>query len=324
MATSFFPVETRSAHSIRPINLARDMSRVMYLLNRVFSASLDAEGRRALNSMSNQPALMLQLHRLSKRIAPGFIYELNGQIIGNVSLIPTASKGRIIIANVAVHEDFRRRGIARMMLEATLEYLDNYQIKTVMLQVDVENKGARQLYFDLGFKTVGSTTLWSAMPNSWHELGVVHSADIRLLRAKENQQAYALDCATFSRDLCWPDPIERNVYHGNWWKWIDNFLNGKSAESWVVTAGDKLHGVGTIWSEWGQPHRITVRVTPEQREAYLAPLVAQLLQRLKYMRRRHISIEHQMDDDLMNELLLAANFYAKRNLTTMKRIKEVN
>ncbi|HFC11929.1 MAG TPA: GNAT family N-acetyltransferase [Anaerolineae bacterium] len=319
MASTIFPINTRSATSIRPINLARDMARVMYLLNRVFSPTLDAEGRRALNSMSNQPAFILQLHRLSKRIAPGFIYELNGEIVGNISIIPTLRKNRVIIANVAVHEDFRRRGIARMMLEATLEYLDNLDINTVMLQVDVENKGARQLYLDFGFKAVGSTTLWIAAPHSWHDLNVPQSAEIRPLRSSENQAAFELDRATFPRDLCWPEPIEHNVYHSNWWKWIDNFLNGKSAESWVAADEDGLHGVATIWSEWGQPHRLTVRVDPDQHEDVLPPLVAKLLRRLKYLRRRHVSIEHPLDDALMSELLLAANFYAKRNLTTMRR-----
>ncbi len=318
MASSFFPAQSRSLSPIRPINITRDMPQVMRLLNRVFSPTLDAEGRRALNSMSNQPSLLLRLNQLGHKIAPGFVYEDGGTIVGNVSIIPTAAKGRIIIANVAVDESHRRRGIARMMMDATLDHLVERGINTVMLQVDVDNDGARRLYQDLGFKVMGSTTYWLASPSAWREISVPQSFKVRPMRATEYREAYAVDCSNFPIDLNWPDPINRNTYRGGFLTWMDNFLNGKSSESWVVDDADGLLGISTIWSEWGRPHRITCRVDAAHRDELLPPLFGKVLRRLKYARRRHVSIEHPMDDELMNQLLVAANFYAKRNLTTMK------
>ncbi len=318
MASSFFPVPSRTLNPIRPINITRDMPQVMRLLNRVFSPTLDAEGRRALNNMSNQPSLLLRLNQLGHKIAPGFVYEDNGSIVGNVSIIPTSIKGRIIIANVAVDEAYRRRGIARMMMDAALDHLVERGINTVMLQVDVDNDGARRLYHDLGFDSMGSTTYWLASPSSWREISVPQSFKVRPMRPSEYRQAYAVDTSNFPLDLNWPDPIDRNTYRGGVMKWMDNFFNGKSSESWVVAEDDELLGVSTIWSEWGRPHRLTCRVNAANRDELLPPLFGKVLRRLKYARRRHVSIEHPMDDDLMNQLLVASNFYAKRNLTTMK------
>ena len=318
MASSIFPANTRSTSPVRPLNLSRDMPQVMRLLNRVFSPTLDAEGRRALNSMSNQPSVVLRFNQLGHKVAPGFVYEEGGHIIGNVSIIPTSTKGRTIIANVAVHEDHRRRGIARMMMAATLDHLVERGVNTVLLQVDVDNDSARNLYLDLGFKTIGSTTYWLSSPAAWREISTPQSFKVRPLRASEFRQAYAVDAANFPPDLNWPDPLNRNSYRSGLLRRMDNFLNGKNSESWAVADGDQLLGIGTIWSEWGRPHRVTMRVNPDHRDELLPPLFGKILRRLKYLRRRHVSIEHQMDDELMNQLLLAANFYAKRNLTTMK------
>ena len=317
MASSLF-VGSQSTHPIRPINVTRDMPQVMRLLNRVFSPTLDAEGRRALNSMGNQPSLALRLNRLGQKIAAGFIYEHNHQIIGNVSIIPTAIKGRVIIANVAVHEDFRRRGVARELMDFTLDHLLERGTKAVLLQVDIDNEGARRLYSDLHFDVMGSTTYWVATPGSWRELATTSPAEIRPMRHSEFRQAYDLDISTFPIDLNWPDPINHNSYRQNFLKRLDQFFNGKSTENWVIANNNELFALGSIWSEWGRPHRLTLRVKDAHRDELLPPMFAKLLRRLRYVRRRHVSIEHRMDDELMNDMLVSANFFAKRNLTTMK------
>lgn len=55
----------------------------------------------------------------------GFVWEENGQIIGNLSLIPSTKGGRrvVVIANVAVHPDHRRRGIAHELTQRALQTL---------------------------------------------------------------------------------------------------------------------------------------------------------------------------------------------------------
>lgn len=65
-------------------------------------------------------------------------------------LIARFGPGVIDILRVGVHPNFRRQGIARMLVEEILEtaYLP------VMLTVKKENASARRLYTSLGFETI--------------------------------------------------------------------------------------------------------------------------------------------------------------------------
>jgi predicted N-acetyltransferase YhbS len=307
------------ASPIRPINITRDMQAVMRLLNRVFSPTLDQEGRNALNSMSNQPSLVHRIQQFGNKLAPGFIWEEKGSIVGNVSIIPTNEVGRIILANVAVHEKFRRRGIAQALMEATLNHLGERHVNTVMLQVDVDNSGAQRLYQNLGFHTVGSTTYWTASPGSWREVATSADFDVRPLRSFEHDKAFELDRKSYMVDLNWPDPITEKTYRGSFWRSLDNFLNGKTEEHWVIDdeAGNLL-ALGSIWGDWGRPYRITLRALPDQRDQLMRPLFAKISRRLSYMRRRHATVEHLYEDELTGHLLKVANFHPKRHLTTMR------
>lgn len=307
------------ASPIRPINISRDMQGVMRLLNRVFSPTLDQEGRNALNSMSNQPSLAHRIQQFGNKLAPGFIWVEKNSIIGNVSIIPTSVAGRIILANVAVHEKFRRRGIAQALMETTLTHLAQRGVNIVMLQVDVDNDGARRLYYDLGFNTVGSTTYWSASPGSWREVATSADYEVRPLRSSEHAMAYQLDRDSFAPDLNWPDPITPKTYRGSFWRSLDNFLNGKTEEHWVIDdSRGNLLALGSIWGDWGRPYRITLRALPEYRDQLMRPLFAKISRRLNYMRRRHATVEHLYEDELTGHLLNVANFQPKRHLTTMR------
>lgn len=318
MASTHIPAGN-VASPIRPINITRDMQAVMRLLNHVFSPTLDQEGRNALNSMSNQPSLINRIQQFGNKLAPGYIWVEKGEIVGNVSIIPTRIPKRIIIANVAVHPKFRRRGIAQALMDATLDHLYRRNVKTVMLQVDVDNEGARRLYHHLGFDVIGSTTYWVASPGSWREVATSADYEVRPLRSSEHASAFQLDQASFPADLNWPDPIVETTYRGSIWRTIDNFLNGKAEEHWVIDDGrGNLCALGSIWGDWGRPYRITLRALPEYSDELMRPLFAKISRRLNYMRRRHASIEHLYEDELTGHLLNVANFQPKRHLTTMR------
>ena len=64
------------------------------------------------------------------------------------------------ILNVAVHLDWRRRGVARRLLEAMLAELRG----GVFLEVRASNEAALQLYEDLGFLPVGRRESYYSYP----------------------------------------------------------------------------------------------------------------------------------------------------------------
>ena len=64
--------------------------------------------------------------------------------------------GETDMMNVAVHPDHRRRGIARILIEALMKDLKNYRGSTCLtLEVRASNEPAKALYEMLEFRQVG-------------------------------------------------------------------------------------------------------------------------------------------------------------------------
>lgn len=59
------------------------------------------------------------------------------------------------ITNIAVHPDFRKKGLATLMLKNIFEYCLKSSISFVTLEVRESNKDAMKLYMDNGFELVG-------------------------------------------------------------------------------------------------------------------------------------------------------------------------
>ena len=56
------------------------------------------------------------------------------------------------ITNLAVHEDFRRMGIATKLIDEILKLCKEHQTQTAILEVRVNNFIAQSLYSKYGFK----------------------------------------------------------------------------------------------------------------------------------------------------------------------------
>lgn len=316
------PNETDGAHgTARPINLSRDVPQLMRLLRLVFSPTLDADGRRALNALSTKPVTLLRLNRLAGGLTPGFVWEVDGTLVGNISIIPTKQRHRAIIANVAVHPDYRRQGIAFRLMNTTLAYLRQHGVSTVMLQVDVSNTGARRLYEQFGFAWIGATQLWRATSSQWETVRDDSDLFIRPIKRSEYRQAYTVDTDCFASELHWPEPLQPDHYKQSWWQQLNNMLNGKQFEAWVIPdRNDTPLALGSISGEWGRPYHLAIRVPDMWREEMTQPLLAKLLRRLTYLRQRSIFVEHVDGDDVLETLLRSAAFRPTRRLGTMKMI----
>lgn len=85
--------------------------------------------------------------------ARSILAETGGKIIGYVLfwLLP----GAIDIHNIAVHADFRRKGIARVLLGKVVEEAQRQSVARVMLEVRESNTAAQRLYHGMDFVTTG-------------------------------------------------------------------------------------------------------------------------------------------------------------------------
>ena len=71
-------------------------------------------------SLSYSPNLSARLGQLAHGFVPGFVWEEDGSIIGNATLLQSDIPNRYLVANVAVHPDYRRRGIAKGLMTLIL------------------------------------------------------------------------------------------------------------------------------------------------------------------------------------------------------------
>lgn len=75
------------------------------------------------------------------------------RIIGYICAKYVAGEGHIL--NLAVHPDFRKKGIAKELVENAIEHLKKSGCRFLYLEVRASNDAARKLYEGFGFKVVG-------------------------------------------------------------------------------------------------------------------------------------------------------------------------
>jgi ribosomal-protein-alanine N-acetyltransferase len=83
------------------------------------------------------------------------VAEIDGELIGFsiTRLITSASEGEIL--NIAVREQFRKRGIGGLLLKETINFLKTNKIQSVWLEVRKSNFTAQDFYRRSGFVFCG-------------------------------------------------------------------------------------------------------------------------------------------------------------------------
>ncbi len=314
----------RPLNGPRPVNLSTDVPQLVQLLQTVFGESLDGEDRHYLSEIAGHapyvPSALWRFNPSAARLSPGYVWEENGRIVGNVTLLPSRVYGRFLVANVAVHPDYRRRGIARQLMLATEEGVRARNGWVILLQVVKENHAAIGLYRSLDYQVIGHMTSWYSSNSRLRRLdNMANPPVIRQLAGNQWREAFELDRSALPPDLNWPEPLTPDTYRLGLWQRIDNFLNGRQMENWITKdANQQLTGLASIRTEWGKPHQLSLRVRPDWAGQLERPLLAKLLRRLTYLSRRNVRMEHRGDDETTNALLREANFTPRRTLTHMR------
>jgi [ribosomal protein S18]-alanine N-acetyltransferase len=93
------------------------------------------------------------LQELQVACARSIIAEVDNRIVGYILfwLLP----GMVDVHNIATHVEFRRRGIARLLMMKVLVAAQQQSAARVTLEVRKSNLPAQRLYESLGFVTSG-------------------------------------------------------------------------------------------------------------------------------------------------------------------------
>ncbi|MEM7126038.1 MAG: GNAT family N-acetyltransferase [Chloroflexota bacterium] len=112
------------------------------------------------------------LVKLLQRISPslrdlitGYIWEEDEQIAGMVLLHRIGATENWIIGTVGVLPAYRRRGMARQLVEGGLKLIREKEGKKVILSVIDGNEPARSLYESVGFQQYSGTVEFELKPN---------------------------------------------------------------------------------------------------------------------------------------------------------------
>ncbi|MEN8173442.1 MAG: N-acetyltransferase [Chloroflexota bacterium] len=173
MTTTSSTISLNAAKNIRSFDLRRDLKSTADLIELCFNDTLSDDGRRYLRRMREASELGSSAHwaalaslRGSFPLS-GYVWEVAGELVGNISMIPFVHQGRrlYLLANVVVHPNFRRRGIARAMTESALKKLRRMRVRDAWLQVRSDNPAAVHLYTSMGFSIQARRTTWKILPN---------------------------------------------------------------------------------------------------------------------------------------------------------------
>ena len=93
------------------------------------------------------------LHDMEGEQSQYFIASLDGKIVGYGCFWFIVDEGQLV--NIGVRPEYRKRGIAALLLERGLEECRKREMKTIFLEVRVSNEGAKHLYEKYGFHVAG-------------------------------------------------------------------------------------------------------------------------------------------------------------------------
>jgi len=321
-------------NGLQPVDLSRHLGGIADLIELCFGAELDAGGRGLIREMQflsrTGPALrVLQTVMLGQQPWNlGFVWVEGGRVVGSVSTQPAATRSKSwLVANVAVHPEFRRHGIALALMRATLDLIRSQGGLEAILQVDDDNLAAVSLYRQMGFARVTTRTNWVRAGYSTPPAFEASRFDVRLRGPGEWADQLALASLVRPEGLEWAQPLSAAAFKPGLRKTIEQFFNGRTDEHWVVTDPDAAAGAplasvplaGSLIVSGGAADgdRLVLLVHPRYRGQLERPLLVRALRRLGN-RPWPVRTEYDADDELAAAALADLGFQSRRVLRWMR------
>jgi ribosomal protein S18 acetylase RimI-like enzyme len=306
---------------VRALRIQSDLAQVADLMEIAFQNTFTALDFRNMSEMRWYARHKLLLWFIAQVGAlqfseSGFVFEQDGRVVGHISLQPSPKEAKHwLIANVAVLPAYRRRGIARQLVDAALEKAFRAGAKVVSLQVDIANQSAIDLYRRAGFDIVATYTLWErnfyrelSQPipyaklhhTSWQELATIHKF---LLTYRPN-------------GLNWQETRPKNHTHRvNWLvqRLLAELLMGN--EDWVSRQAHEIDGWMRLSLASSQPINLVIHpFFQEQLLPYFLHTAIRRLQRLQ----SQIQVQYPYQQGVLT--FAEFNFFPRQHTHDMRLI----
>ncbi len=326
--------DSPAVSGLRPVNLRTDLVPLADLIEIAFADSMDSNGRAAVREMRTLSRLgpglsvLLGMNDLAQGVGLGYVWIENGRLVGNTSVypanVPTGSTW--IIANVAVHPDYRGHGIARQLVQASLDMIrqrSRTRSATAILQVELRNEIARHLYERLGFVAERTFTQWRRSSSARTPPPFPFS-DPSIYITRRRPQDWRGEYALAERvrpanqgGIGWLRPLHPRLFHRSLFKSLSDLIGFRSLERLVVQdEQNRLRAVMWVESAFAASSvQLTLLVDPEVQGVYDEALIN--LAARRYSLRSALSIEHPADETGISAILQQYQFYPQRTLIHM-------
>jgi GNAT superfamily N-acetyltransferase len=323
-----------SADGIRPVNLRTDLAPLADLIEIVFADSMDQSGLAAVREMRSLSKIgaglnvLPGINDLAQGISLGYVCIADGKLIGNVSIYPAhwaGANGKVwIIANVGVHPDYQRRGIAGQLMRASMDMIRMRAGELALLQVDMHNDTARRLYHRLGFIEERAWTLWRRpgsirIPPPYEDRSIY----ITWRRRGEWRAEYALAQRLRPPHLGgigWQRPLHLSFFRKSLLQNITDWVNFRSEERLVIRSADEENLLASLWIEnifLSNSTQLTLLVDPAYIGRYDEALI-NLAVRSYSSNRGALTLEHPADETITSDILREYHFRPQREVMHMR------
>jgi len=327
MSSISIPVKVNDHPNIRPLNVLRDLSAVADLIELCFSSTMDYDGQRYLSDMRrasrDDSFLKWASHMAETASMPltGYIWEQDGRIVGNASLIPFRDRGKrvFLIANVATHPNYRRRGIGQALTERAMLHARAKNASAVWLHVRDDNPGAIEMYEKLGFQEIARRTAWVASPEYARleprpEIEIVS----RHPRFWPLQQDWLNHL--YPDSLNWYHSWNLNALRPGLLNWLYMLFVDLNVRQWAAVRGEEL--LATLaWMPQGSRSEPLYAALPDVQNGKEVLHVEALTRLLIYARRalsNHSSLSLDFPAGEMTDAIRDAGFKPRRTLLWMR------
>jgi ribosomal protein S18 acetylase RimI-like enzyme len=307
---------------LRPLNVLRDLPSVADLIELCFSSTLDPEGRSYIDQMrrnGRDSSFLDWAPRVIETVSlplSGFVWEDNGRVVGNVSLIPFFKRGQkiFLVANVATHPEYRRRGIARELTLAAMQRAREKHAQTIWLHVRDDNPGAIQLYRELGFVERSRRTSWQASSGTTPPAGM--QTNLRVAPRPNRDWPVQREWLTraYPEMLDWYQPQGWGIFQPGLINDLYRFITDTNTAQWSAYRNGRLQGVLACQRTGSRLDRLWAALPAE---ADPEPVTALLLHGRRVLAQAN-SLALEYPAGPMDEAIRAAGFTAQRTLAWME------
>lgn len=279
------------APNIRPLQKRKDLAAVANLVEMCFADTMDPDGRdyvkhlrflaQGYSGWGGNP-----FERLSLPVQ-GFLWEEDEIVVGNLTLIPFSTRGRryYLIANVATHPGYRRRGIARKLTLTALDYARTHGATSAWLHVRDDNPIAIALYETLGFQERLRRTIWQCDTYIDQETQpAVNGVQIGKRIARDWAQQSAWLDRIYPAEVSWNLPLNKSRLEPGFLKPLQMALAGEKVIHLAAREESELIGLVTWEPSRTYADTLWLATNPDAEEAAVESLMVGIQKALQRKR----------------------------------------